>query len=96
MFIVRKYCDANLPADVEQFRPGVVLTAEGREPLSAAPHDRGSSRDRLDVVHGRGAAEEADVRGERRLQPRFALLSLDALDQGCFFAANVRSYFVYT
>ncbi len=73
----------------KELRAGVVRSAKRREPRPAAAQDRRRHRNRLDVVDGRRATIEADVRGERRLQARHALLTLKALQQRRFFTADV-------
>ena len=57
----------------------------------AAPRRRmvGATRDRLDVVHRRRAAIEAGAGRERRLQPRHALLALEAFEQRGLLAADI-------
>ena len=78
-----------MAGDAIELGAGVVLPAERGEPRRAAPHDVGRLRDRLDVVHGGRAAIEAHVGRERRLQPRLALLALEAFEQRGLFAADV-------
>ena len=75
--------------DAEELGAGVVLAAEAGEPARPAPQDRRRHGDRLDVVHGRRAAVEADIGRERRLQARLALLALEALEQRRFLAADI-------
>ena len=72
-----------------QFGAGIVRSPDRGEPGGAAPHDVGGDRDRLDVVHRRRAAVQADIRRERRLQPRHALLAFQALQQRGLFAADI-------
>ena len=57
----------------------------------AAPRRRmsGTTAIDLDIVDGGRAAVEADVGRERRLQPRLALLALEAFQQRGFLAADV-------
>jgi hypothetical protein len=55
----------------------------------AAPHDVRCDGNRFDVVHGRGAAIEADVGWKWRLQPRHAFLAFEAFEQRSLFAADV-------
>mmetsp|Transcript_9730 Transcript_9730/g.39603 ORF Transcript_9730/g.39603 Transcript_9730/m.39603 type:complete len:528 (-) Transcript_9730:20-1603(-) len=76
--------------DGEQLGAGVVLAAERVEPARAAAQDRRRDGDGLDVGHRRRAAEDADVRRERRLEPRLALLALERLDERRLLAADVR------
>ena len=75
--------------DAEQLGAGVVLAAEAGEPGAAAAQDGAGDRDRLDVVHRRRAAVEAHIGRERRLQPRHALLALEALEQRRLLAADI-------
>jgi hypothetical protein len=57
--------------------------------LFSTPQDRRRNRDRLDVVDRRRAAIKAGTRRERWLQPRLALLPLEALQHRGLFAADV-------
>ena len=59
------------------------------EPGRAPAQDGRRNGDRLDVVHRRRAAVEAGARRERRLQPRHALLALEALEQRRLLAADI-------
>lgn len=45
----------------------------------------------LDVGDGCGTSKYADVGRKRRFQPRFPLFPLDRLDEGGFFAADIRA-----
>jgi hypothetical protein len=67
----------------------IVRTADRREPGRTAPQDIRRHRDRLDIVDRGRAAIEAHIRRERRLQPRLALLALEALQQRGFLAADI-------
>ena len=49
----------------------------------------GHDRDRLDIVDGGRRAIEADIGGERRLQPRLALLAFEAFEQRRLLAADI-------
>ena len=69
--------------------PVLLARPNAREPLRATAQDGRHDGDGLDIVHRRRAAIEADVRRERRLQPRLALLAFEAFEQRCLFAANV-------
>ena len=55
----------------------------------AAAQDGRDDRDDLDIVDRRRAAVEARARREWRLQPRLALLALEAFEHRRFFAADV-------
>ena len=57
--------------------------------LGPAAQDGRRDGDRFDVVHRRRAAVEAGAGRERRLQPRHALLALEALEQRGLLAADV-------
>ena len=59
------------------------------EPRRAAPHDVGHDRDRLDVVDRGRTAVQAHVGRKRRLEPRLALLALEALEQRHLLAADI-------
>ena len=60
-------------------------------PRSAPAADGRGHRDGLHIGHRGGAAEEADVGWEWRLEPGLALLALNAFDQRRLLAANVRA-----
>ncbi len=62
-------------------RTCIVLAAKGGEPLGAAPQDGGRDRHGLHIGHGGGAAVEAHIGREGRLEARLALLALQALNQ---------------
>ena len=79
----------DMAGDAEQLGAGVVRPADAGEPGGAAPHDVGHHRDALDVVDRGRAAIEAHVGRERRLQPRLALLALEAFEQRRLLAADV-------
>ena len=79
----------HVTGDVEQLGAGVPRPSERREPSSAAAANIRRDGHCFDVGDGGGAAEDAHVGGERRLQPRLALLALQTLDQGRFLAADV-------
>ena len=80
----------DVAGDLEQLGAGVVGLAERREPgrRRGAGCRRATAID-LDVVDGGRRAVEADVGRERRLQPRHALLALEALQQRRLLAADV-------
>ncbi len=71
----------------------LVPTLLGRpiagEPGRAAPQDVGRDRDRFDIVDGGRAAVQADIGREWRLQPRLALLALEAFEQRGLLAADI-------
>src|SRR6185295_20029818 len=75
--------------DLEQFGAFVLLAAEAGEPFGAAAENGRDDRDRFDVVDRGRAAVEACSGRERRLQPRLALLALEALEHRHLFAADV-------
>src|SRR4051794_11383142 len=68
---------------------GVVGPADTGKPGRAAAQDVGDLRDGFDVVDGGRAAVKTDVRGERRLEARLALLAFEAFEQRSFFAADI-------
>ena len=80
----------DVPGDAEELGAGVVLGADARR-TRPPPRRRmvPRDRDRLDVVDGRRAAVEAHIGRERRLQPRHALLALEALEQRRLLAADI-------
>ena len=79
----------DVAGDAEQLGAGIVGPADAGKPRRAAPQDVGRGRDRLDVVDRGRAAVEADIGRERRLQPRLALLALEAFEQRGFLAADI-------
>ena len=75
--------------DRDHLRPRRLLGSEALEPIGAGGDDVGDVRKRLDVVdQGRPAVEALD-RGEGRLQPRVAALSLERVEQRRLLAADV-------
>src|SRR3954453_1941442 len=79
----------DMAGDAEQFGADIVRTADAGEPRRTAAENVRSDRDRLDVVDGGRAAVQADVRRERRLQARVALLAFEAFEQRGFLAADI-------
>src|SRR5690606_32775170 len=79
----------NVTAYLEKLGALVVLAPEAGEPGGATAKDGRDDRDALDVVHRRRAAVEACSGGERRLEPRLALLAFETLDHRGLFAADV-------
>ena len=79
----------DMAGHAKQFGADIVGPADGGEPGRAATQDIGRDRDRLDIVHGRGAAVETDIGGEWRLQPRLALLAFEAFEQRGLLAADI-------
>merc|ERR1711972_483378 len=75
--------------DVEQLGAGVPGAAHAGKPVSSPPADGRSHGDSLDVGDSGGTAEDTDVSGEWGLQAGLALLTLQALDQGGLFPADV-------
>src|SRR5438046_3195451 len=79
----------DVAGDAIELRARIVWPADCREPGSAAPADVGHLRDRLDIIDGGGAAIEAHIGRERRLEPRQALLALKAFEQRRLLAADI-------
>ena len=79
----------DVAADAEELGAAVVLATEASEPASTAAQDGGRHRNRLDVGHSGGAAVQADVRRERRLETRLTRLALQTLNQTSLLAADV-------
>ena len=75
----------------EDRRAARAFHAEIREPLRALAQDRRNRRDALRVVDRRRRAVQAEVRRERRLEARLALLALERLEQRRLLAADVRA-----
>src|SRR5262245_26933705 len=59
--------------------------------LRALAENEGHGGQAQDVVDHRGAAEQPDVRRQRRLRANNAALALEALEQRGFLAAHVRA-----
>ncbi len=74
--------------NLEQLGAGIVGLARPRTSLRRGAGFRRDG-DALDVVDGRRRAVKADVGGERRLQPRLALLAFETFQHRGFFAADV-------
>src|SRR5580658_3617329 len=68
---------------------GIVGPADTGEPGGAAAHDVGYLRDGLDIIDGGRTAIEADIGGERRLEPRLPLFSFETFQERGFLAANI-------
>src|SRR6185503_6907975 len=88
----RLFDDARLvhvAADLEELGALVVVAPEAGEPARAAAQDRGGDGDALDVVDRRRAAIEPRARRKRGLEPRLALLPLEAFDHRGLFAADI-------
>ena len=79
----------HVAGNAEELGAGVVRPADACKPCRTAAQNGWGNGDRLDVVHRGRAAIEAGACRERRLQPRHALLALEALEQRSFLAANV-------
>src|SRR3954454_10702537 len=79
----------DMTGDAEQLGADIVGTADAGEPCRAPAQNVRRYRDRLDIVDGGRAAVQADIRRERWLQPRLALLAFEALEQRSFLAADV-------
>src|SRR5206468_6795084 len=79
----------DMAGNAEQFCADIIGPADRGEPRRAAAQDVGRDRYRLDIVDGGRAAIEADIGGEWRLQPRLALLALEAFQQRSFLAADI-------
>src|SRR5581483_3272985 len=77
--------------DLVQARAGDVAgeTEEPRVARVVAEHDVGHVHERLDVVHDRRLAEEADLYREWGLVARLAAVSLDGLEERGLLAADV-------
>src|SRR3984885_874786 len=79
----------HVAGNAEQLGAGVVLAADAGKPGGAAAHDVGHLRNRLDIIDGRRAAIETHIGGERRLEPRLALLFFQTFQKRGLFAADV-------
>ena len=78
-----------MTGDAEDLGAGVLRPADRAPPRGAAAQDGRRHRDGLDIVDRRRAAIDADRGGEWRLQPRLALLALQALEQRGLLAADI-------
>ncbi len=79
----------HMARNAEELGAGVVRTAETGEPVGTTAQDSRGDRNRLHVVHRGRRAVETDIRRERRLEARHALLALKAFEEGGFFAADI-------
>src|SRR6266702_5835770 len=79
----------DMAGDAEQLGADIVRTADAGEPGRTTAQDVRSNGNGLDVVDGGRAAVQADIGRERRLQPRLALLALEAFEQRGFLAADI-------
>ena len=79
----------DMAGDAEQLGADIVGPADAGEPGRTAAQDVGATAIDFDVVHRGRAAVEAHIGRERRLQPRLALLALEAFEQRGFFAADI-------
>src|SRR5690606_11370409 len=73
----------------EDLRAARLRRTHLREPLAAIAHDRRNGCEALGIVDRRRLAVEPEVRRERRLEARHALLALEGLEQRGLFAADV-------
>src|SRR5690606_9784271 len=80
---------ADMARDAEKFRARVIGTAKAREPARATAEDLRPDGNALDVVDCRGAAPDADVGREWRLQARLALVALKAFNERGFLTADI-------
>ena len=79
----------HMAGDAKHFCAGVVRTADAREPIGAAAQNGRRNRDAFDIVDSGWAAIEPDIRRERRLETRLALLAFQAFEQRGFLAADI-------
>src|SRR5690606_35150825 len=79
----------DMARDAEKFRARVIGTAKAREPARATAEDLRPDGNALDVVDCRGAAPDADVGREWRLQARLALVALKAFNERGFLTADI-------
>ena len=73
----------------EDHRAAGIRRAEVGEPLRPLAQDGRHRRVALRVVDRRRLAVQAEIRRERRLEARLALLAFERLEQRRFFAADV-------
>ena len=78
-----------MAGDAEQLGAGVVGAADASEPVGATAQNGRRHRDAFDIIDGGGAAIQADIGRERRLQARLAFLAFQALEQRGFLAADI-------
>ena len=81
----------DVAGEAEEPRAGRVGRPDRRERGAALVHDVEHVEERLDVVHDRRLAEEADLDRERRLVARLAAVALDRLEERRLLAADVRA-----
>ena len=81
----------DVSADTEKLCALIAFPAKAREPTRTATANRRRNGDGFHVRDRRRAAKKANVRRERRLETRFALLSFQALDERGLLATDVRA-----
>ena len=79
----------DVAGQLEGQRAARATGAERSVALGAAHQDLGNGGEREDVVDHRRLAEEAVVRGQRRLGPHLTTLALEALEQRRLLAADI-------
>ena len=80
----------DVAGDAEELGPGRALRCRRAANAGAGPeHDVEHVHERLDVVHDRRLAEEADLDRERRLVARLAAVALDRVEERGLLAADV-------
>src|SRR5690349_8205348 len=79
----------HMARQLEQLGAFVLRIADAREPFRATAEDGRDDGDGLHIVDRGRAAIEARAGRKWRLQPRLALLALEAFKHRRFFAADV-------
>src|SRR3984957_31161 len=79
----------HMAGDAEDFRAGVVRSADAGKPFRATAQYGRHNGNGLNIVDSGRTAINADVGREWRLQARLAFLALEALQQCRLFAANI-------
>ena len=70
----------NVPGDTEEFSSVVILSTEGREPVTASAHNSRANRNSFDVGDSRGAAPEPGIGREGRLKSGLSSLAFETLN----------------
>src|SRR5512141_2480388 len=78
-------------ADPVKFCTAVIACAQGSEPIRPVIYDVWYVRDRLDVVHDRGLAEEAADLWKRRFGTRRGPPSFERIQEGRFLTTDITS-----
>src|SRR5665213_3535783 len=79
----------HMARNAEDLGAGIVGPANAGKPISAAAQDGGRDRDAFHIIDSGGAAIEAHIGGEWRLQPRLALFAFQRFQQRGLFTTDI-------